>query len=114
MYILTDPADKERYSVKRKSLLTKRAIKYIYMEKFTPELTKNSNYRSTDFVAWLHYCDGSCGKEGLEDLFPTMEIVTIAQKEDFNSLYAKATKLMHLDFIWLGAAGRLGYSLNEF
>lgn len=50
----------------------------------------------------------------MEDLFPTMEVVELGDKEDFNSLFAKATKLMHLDFIWLGAAGRLGFSVNEF
>ena len=114
VYIITHPTEKEAYEGKRNSLLTKRAVRYIYMQKFDESLSSSPKYHSGNVNLSLHYCDMGCSRHQLEDKFPTMEILTVSAKEDCSSLYAKATKQLHLDFIWLGACGRLGYSLGEF
>lgn len=36
----------------------------------------------------------------------------VGKEEDVNSIFRKATKLINLDFIWLGVGGRIGCSIN--
>lgn len=41
-----------------------------------------------------------------------MEVIQITEKDDAKSIYPIATKIMHLDFIWLGVSGRLGCTIS--
>lgn len=43
-----------------------------------------------------------------------MEIIHVTGNDEVKSIYPVATKIMHLDFIWIGVGGRLGCSISEF
>jgi hypothetical protein len=43
-----------------------------------------------------------------------MKIIHTKPTSQSNSLFLRTTKMLYLDFIWLGVSGRLGASITEF